>query len=53
MRLDCWEGHRTLRAYYRTLGFTELDAVTEQGFQVRLFELGSGDRKGGRANVST
>ena len=38
LRLDCWDGSVALRAYHRALGFTELDAVREHGYEVRLFE---------------
>lgn len=38
LRLDCWDGNETLRAYYREAGFRELEAVPTQGFYVRLFE---------------
>ncbi|MDP6409882.1 MAG: GNAT family N-acetyltransferase, partial [Planctomycetota bacterium] len=38
LRLDCWEGNAVLRAYYRGLGFVELDTVPQDGHRVRLFE---------------
>ena len=37
LRLDCWEGNVTLRAYYRE-EMTELSAALEHGYEVRLFE---------------
>ncbi len=39
LRLDCWDGNATLRAYYRAAGFLELDAVESLGYSVRRFEL--------------
>ena len=45
LRLDCWDGNEALRAYYRELGFAELDAVTEGVYQIRLFEKVLGDRE--------
>lgn len=38
LRLDCWDGNETLRAYYRGAGFRELHAVSSQGTRLRLFE---------------
>ena len=38
LRLDCWDQNATLRAYYRDLGFEELDSVPSEGTFVRLFE---------------
>ncbi len=38
VRLDCWDGSQALRAYYRDLGFRELDRAKEHGYWVRLFE---------------
>ena len=38
LRLDCWEGNRKLRAYYRAAGFGEVASVASQASWVRLFE---------------
>ena len=38
MRLDCWDGNAALRSYYRSAGYSELDAVESHGSLVRLFE---------------
>ena len=38
MRLDCWDGNAALRSYYRSAGYSELDAVESHGYPVRLFE---------------
>ena len=38
LRLDCWDGNETLRAFYRAAGFSELHAVLAQGARLRLFE---------------
>ena len=38
LRLDCWDGNDALRAWYRGLGFAELEAAESQGSTVRLFE---------------
>jgi ribosomal protein S18 acetylase RimI-like enzyme len=38
MRLDCWDGNAALRGYYRSAGYSELDAVESHGSLVRLFE---------------
>ena len=38
VRLDCWDGSTTLRAFYRGLGYQELGAVPEHGYEVQLFE---------------
>jgi ribosomal protein S18 acetylase RimI-like enzyme len=38
MRLDCWDGNAALRGYYRSAGYSELDAVESHGYLVRLFE---------------
>ena len=40
MRLDCWDGNAALRSYYRSAGYSELDAVESHGYPVRLFEKG-------------
>lgn len=44
LRLDCWDGNATLRAYYRAAGFRELEAVPEHRYAVRLFEMEIPDR---------
>lgn len=44
LRLDCWEGNEALRAYYRELGFAELDSASEGSYLVRLFEKKLGNR---------
>ena len=38
LRLDCWDGNRFLRKFYRDLGFEELQVVESHGAPVRLFE---------------
>jgi ribosomal protein S18 acetylase RimI-like enzyme len=38
MRLDCWDGSSSLRSYYRSAGYRELEAVESHGYLVRLFE---------------
>jgi ribosomal protein S18 acetylase RimI-like enzyme len=38
MRLDCWDGNAALCEYYRSAGYSELDAVESHGYLVRLFE---------------
>lgn len=38
LRLDCWDGNETLRAYYRDRHFAEGEAVASHGYRVRLFE---------------
>jgi ribosomal protein S18 acetylase RimI-like enzyme len=39
IRLDCWDGNEFLKSFYRRLGFRMLEAVQEDDYFVRLFEM--------------